>query len=211
MSIDVKTLFLMLSVFFGVASFFFYIRGIVRREVSPHFFTWFIWLLTQTTATVGVWVGGGGKGAISITIGTLLIVLVCILTLFFGKKDITKSDIVIFCLALFAICLWWIFHNPILSIFAVSLIDLMGFIPTFRKSFSSPWSESLMYWGMDSLSFFFGILALEHYNFFTLPYLTALVSANVSFCAFLIFRRMSGKKILPQNEICGILKGRKRE
>jgi len=186
---NLKIFFTILSVIAGLAAFFPYLRDVFRRKTKPHSFTWLIWGITQGTATAALWVGGGGIGVISLTIGTLLVILVFFLSLREGERDIAKSDTLALVLAISAIFIWWLLDNPLLAVWLVAGIDLIGYYPTFRKSYSNPWEETVSSWVLWPVTNIFTFLALESYNLLTLSYLVPIFITNVSLVVFLLVRR----------------------
>ena len=186
---DIKIVFSVISVLAGLTAFYPYFKDVLAKRTQPHEFTWLIWAITQGTATAGVWAGGGGVGAISLTVGTFLVTLIFIMSLMDGKRDITKSDVVLLIVALLAIAVWWFLENPLLAVFMVIGIDVIGYIPTFRKSFKHPWAETAKSWALFPVSNIFAILALESYNLLTTSYLVIICVLNISLLVFLLARR----------------------
>ena len=180
-----------LAVLFAFVSYLPYLQGMFAKTIQPHPYTWLIWTITTGTAALGVWHGGGGYGAFPLLLWTLLTCMIFFLSLKYGTKNITTSDIALLFLALVAILLWWQFHAPLLSILMITGIDALGYLPTFRKSFAEPWSESILSWALFTLTAFFGLLALTTYNFLTAIYLTMSASANVIVIAICLARRKS--------------------
>ena len=186
---NIKVIFSITSVIIGLLAFFPYLKSVISKKTKPHSFTWLIWGITQGTATVGLWIGGGGIGAISLTMGTFLVFVIFFVSLKNGEKNITKSDTIVLIAALSAIAVWWFLDNPILAVLLVSIIDVSGYIPTFRKSYNNPWTENALSWGVFTLSNVFAILALANYNFLTLSYIIAISLANIILLIFLLIRR----------------------
>lgn len=131
--------------------------------------------------------------AISVT----LAVLVMLLALRNGTKYITRSDIVIFMTAVLAIFVWWQLEQPLLAVLMVSAIDAIGYIPTFRKSFLRPYTETIGSWVAFALADGTAILALGSYNLLTVSYLATITTANVLLVVFLLIRR---KNIKSENK-----------
>lgn len=175
----------------GLCAFYPYLRDALKRQTQPHQFTWLIWAITQGTATAALWVGGGGIGAIPLTISASLVTLIFFLSLREGGENITKSDIIVLAAALITICIWWFLDNPLLSVLMVSAIDVVGYIPTFRKSFAHPWTETVLSWVLFTVAYIFAILALETYSLLTLSYLISISVANTALIIFLLIRRKS--------------------
>ena len=186
---DVKIILTVIATAIGVVAFFPYLRDTFSLKTKPHAYTWLIWAITQGTAVFGIWYGGGGWGALNLTIGTLFVIVVFLFSIKYGTKNITKSDMAILVAALSAIIIWWRLDQPLISVIMVSMIDVIGYIPSFRKSYQEPWSETLISWILFSASNIFAILALEEYNLLTFTYLAVITSANIALFLLCFFRR----------------------
>jgi hypothetical protein len=147
--------------------------------------------ITQGTASIALLYGGGKLGALGIGAGTLLVFFVFALSLKFGTKNIKRGDAVALILALLAIVLWWRLKNPLLAVLTVSAIDGLGYIPTYRKCFTEPWSETLFFWAAMAASSLLGLLSVAEYNLLTVTYLVTLSAANIILLIICIIRRKS--------------------
>ena len=184
-----KLILSLLSTAVGLTAYAIYAQDMFRGRTQPHIYTWLIWLITQGTAVAGLWYGGGGIGALSLTVGLVFIFLVFLLSFKRGTKNITKGDTITLVAALCAILVWWLLNSPVLAVIMVTLIDLSGYIPSIRKSFQEPWSESIPAW----LCFFacnvLAITALKEYNWLTVSYIAATGTANLILLAVCLARR----------------------
>jgi len=171
-----------------------YLRDIFRGKTKPHAYTWLVWTITQGTAVAGLIKGKGGWGALTLIIGIVFCLIIFLLSLKYGTRNITKSDTVILVAALSAIVVWWQLENPLLAIFMVSVIDVLGYIPTFRKTFEEPWTETAISWAVFSLANILIIFALSEYNLLTLTYLVAITFANFTLLAICLIRR----RVIPK-------------
>jgi hypothetical protein len=186
---DIKIVFTIIATIIGIIAFLPYLRDIFLRKTKPHAYTWLIWTITQITAIVGILLGGGGWGALNLIVGTLFVISIFLFSLKYGSKNITRLDTIILITALLAIIIWWRLNQPLIAIIMVSVIDFLGYIPSFRKSYQEPWSETLSFWLACSLSNIFAILALSDYNFLTVTYIATITVANVLLFLFCLFRR----------------------
>jgi hypothetical protein len=187
---------LILSIFAGliaIISFAPYFLDIIHKKTKPHAYTWLIWTITQGTALAGLWLGVGGWGFISLFIGTGLIFIIFLLSLKYGTRNITKGDTITLIAALIAILIWWQLHNPLLAILMVSLIDFLGYIPSFRKTYKNPWTETPIFWILSPLAYIVTILALDKYNLLTLTYLITVTVADITLLMICLIRRKSVK------------------
>lgn len=179
---------------FAAASYVPYWIDIFRGNTKPHLFTWIIWAISQGTALAGVIYGNGGFGSIALWAGMFGITSVLLLSFRYGTKNITRSDGIILGIAFLAIIAWWQLDNPLLAVLMVSAIDALGYLPTYRKLYSEPWSESLLSWTLVSIGYVFSILALTEHNLLTLSYLVTVLIAN----AILIALALSRRRALPK-------------
>lgn len=186
---DIKIILTIIATGIAVAAFFPYVKDIFSLKTKPHAYTWLIWAITQGTAILGILYGSGSWGALSLTVGTFCVIAVFLFSLKYGTKNITKSDTATLIAALSAIVVWWQLDQPLVSVLMVSAIDVMGYVPSFRKSYREPWSETLISWILFSVSNMFAILALKEYNLLTVTYLAATASANIALFLMCYFRR----------------------
>ncbi|MCK5476277.1 MAG: hypothetical protein KAI71_06915, partial [Candidatus Pacebacteria bacterium] len=176
---DYKLIIAIIAASLVVIAYIPYFKDIFARKTKPHLFTWLIWGITQGTAIAVLLHGGGKFGSISLIVGAVLVFIVFLLSFKYGTRDVTVSDKVVLALALLAIVVWWKLDSPLVAVLMVSAIDGMGYIPTIRKSFKDPWSETLSFWGIMTIICLLTIFANAEYNLLTVTYLLVLFIANL--------------------------------
>lgn len=191
---DILIIFSIVSTIIMVFAYFPYFRDISLRRTKPHAYTWLIWILTQGTALAGMWYWGASWGLLSLAVATLLVAVVFLVSLKYGTKNITKEDTVILIFAILAILVWWQLDKPLLSVIMVTIIDVAGYIPTLRKSYLDPWSETLFTWFLFILSNILAILSINQYNLMTTLYISAITLANLFLLLFCFMRRKVVRK-----------------
>lgn len=166
-----------------------YYRDIIKGKTHPHIYTWSLWgLLTVLIVALQV-IGGAGPSTWITAAAGLLCVGVIALGLKGGKKYITKLDTAIAFLALTAIGFWLVVDQPVISLWLVIVADLLAFIPTARKAWSSPYSETLSLYVTNSIRFILAFFALETITFLSSGWVIAWILANCLFSFILIVRR----------------------
>lgn len=165
-----KEIISVIAVFLTFAAYVPYYRSILKGKTHPHIYTWALWGLV-TVLIVALQIKGGAGAASLVTIaGGLLCLGVIILSLKSGKKDITKSDKVVAILSLAAIVSWLIADQPVLSVILIISSDMFAFIPTVRKSWRNPRSESLLFYVTNLVRFsVWRLLQLKHIHFCLQP------------------------------------------
>lgn len=197
MDINIKLIFVILASLILTAGYVLYFRDILAQKTKPHAYSWLIWAITYGIATAGVWYGGGGWGAISMSLSVVLQFLVFLFSLRYGTRNITKGDTAVLMLALLTIFIWLQLDNPFLAILLVSIIDGSGYWPSIRKTYAEPWTETLSSWVLFTSSYIFTILSLKEYNFLTLFYIIIITLANITLIAISLARRKVVSRHVP--------------
>lgn len=184
-----KNIFAAISIICTLIFFLPYLRDMFRGTTKPHIYTWLIWSITQATAVAAIWSGGGGAGAWAFLASSILVFLIFLLSFKYGTKNITSFDTFILIIALLAIVIWWKFDSPALAVYMATGIDLLGFLPSYRKIFQDPWSETLISWSGSVVSYIFAIAALSEYNILTSTYFLAMILANILLILICLIQR----------------------
>lgn len=174
-----------------------YIRDTIRGRTRPHVYTWFIWGLVTLIAFALQVSDGAGIGALVTLAAGITCLGICALGFIVVKKDtsIDWVDTACFVLALVALSMWPFANQAVAAIIVVSFADMLGFIPTIRKSWNKPYQETLFSYEMNTLRFALGLYALEHYSLITVLYPLTWLIANGLFSVFLIVRRQQLKNV----------------
>ncbi len=166
-----------------------YYRDIIRGKTHPHIYSWALWALL-TVLIVALQIKGGAGAATFVTAAAgLLCIGVIILGLKYGKRDITRSDTIVAILALIAIGFWLIANQPVISIILTVIADLLAFIPTVRKSWHKPHTETLSLYLTNTLRFALALFAVQEYTILSSLWLAVWAIANGLFSIMLIIRR----------------------
>ncbi len=173
----------------GVACFVPYIKDTLNRSTHPHIYTWLIWTILQVTGVIAMYNSGAGMGALSLAIGALFCGIVCLLSIKYGTKNITLFDTICLIGALVSIVVYIFLHQPLLSVILISIIDFMGFLPTLRKAYHEPHSETLSMFILFVLSGVFSMLAMQEYSLTTMFYPCTLMLINTIGSGMIWMRR----------------------
>ena len=192
---NIKIIFAVLSSIVGISCFIPYILDIFKGKTKPHSYSWFIWTVLQTIGAISMFSIGAGLGVISISIGAILCGFVFILSLKYGTHNIKTFDVVCLVGSLIAIIFYFFLHSPILSILIITLVDFVGFLPTMRKAYEEPQTETISSYALSSFSSILALFAFSVFTFSNSIYLISLIITNAT-CAGIIFIR---KMILKQN------------
>ncbi|WP_133717456.1 MULTISPECIES: hypothetical protein [Methylocaldum] len=172
------------------AAFVPYIRAIVSGATRPHVFSWVIWGATTFVVFLAQLEGKGGIGAWPIGVSGSITIFVAVLA-YVKRTDITitRTDWVFFVSALSSLPLWYFTSDPLWAVVILTTVDILGFGPTVRKAYSSPHSESLLFFALFAARNVLVILALESYSVTTVLFPAAIAAACMSLMAMVTVRR----------------------
>lgn len=166
-----------------------YIRNIFSGKTKPHLFSWLIWGLVVGIAFFGQVADNGGPGTWTIGVTALVCFLIFFLAIPKGEKKIVLIDWVCLLGAILAIILWIVTKGPLLSVILVTVIDILGFIPTFRKSYINPYQETLSLYSLSVVKYLVSLFALSNFSLITALFPGSLVATNAIFVIMLLVRR----------------------
>lgn len=190
-----KQIFSAIAILITFVAFIPYIRSILKGKTRPHAFSWIIWASVTFIVFLAQIADKGGLGAWPIGISGIITLYVAMLA--YSKKSdltITKTDWLFFISALTAIPFWYFTSNPLWAVMILTTIDLLGFAPTFRKSYQYPYSEQLTFYAIIASRNILSIFALENYSLTTLLFPAATAFACILFIQMVSIRRINFNK-----------------
>lgn len=167
-----------------------YIRDILKNKTTPHLYSWFLWGFVTALAFALQIADNAGPGAFITLAAALLCGVVLILSLVKkGGHDIKPIDGFFLLLAFISFGLWVVAKQPVISAILTTITDLLGFLPTIRKSWNKPWSETLSFYWANTFRFGLAMFALNRYTIMTALYPLSWLLANGLFGVMLVMRR----------------------
>ncbi len=166
-----------------------YMRDVVRGRVKPHPYTWFVWTIVSAVVFFGQVAKGAGIGALPTAASEIFTLFIFILSLKYGFKHIRRIDTVFLCIALLGLIPWWLTKDPTISVIIVVSIDVIGFIPTLRKTWREPDTEVPLLFGTNVVRHILMLFSLQAYNVATTLHSIAMITTNTLMTLFILFRR----------------------
>ena len=173
----------------GVIGFLPYFRNLFAGRTKPHTFSWLIWGILSAITFAAQIASGAGPGAWIIGVAATLSLAVFVIAIFKGEKEITRLDKISLASAALGIALWIVTTNPLWSVVIVTIVDAVGYIPTFRKTYKQPYGETLILYFLSSVSFVISLFALQVVSLTTALYPISLIATNVVFISMVLMRR----------------------
>lgn len=190
-----KEILSIIAIILTLISFSVYVRSILKGFTKPHVFSWIIWSIITCTVFFAQLSDGAGAGAWPIGVSGVATVFIAILSYIKRHEiPITRSDWYYFLTALSAIPVWIISSDPLWAVIILTTVDVLGFVPTFRKSYQLPYTEPLLFDAIVFIRNMIAIAALENYTLTTVLFPAAVGLVCLIFLITIGLRRIYIKR-----------------
>src|ERR1035438_7211511 len=119
-----------------------------------------------------------GIGALSTAASEIFTVIIFLLSLKYGFKNIRRIDKYCLIIALVGIIPWLLTKDPTISVVIAVSIDLFAFSSTVRKTWNEPKTETPTLYGMNVLRHIVTLFSFEAYNVATTLHSIVMIAAN---------------------------------
>ncbi len=170
-----------LGLVFYAVGYYSYLRDMFLGNTKPNLVSWFIWMLAPLIATFFALKAGAGLSVIPVFaggVGPMIVLSVSLLRKNVSWK-ITQIDLICGAMSLLALSLYVTTHNLSISIVFAILSDALAFIPTFRKSWSHPESETGLLYMASAVVNITGVFVIKNWSFPIYSFGTYLIIANI--------------------------------
>ena len=149
----------------SVVAITYYVRSILQKETKPNRASWIIWSITNTILLVSYF-SVGARSTIFLPIVYFFNGLIVLMFSFrYGISSLSKLDYFSIFVAGFSLFVWFITKTPLTALLMNLLMDSAGYLPTIKKSYFDPFSESRVAWFFIFLGSCFNLLAINNFSF----------------------------------------------
>jgi hypothetical protein len=165
-----------INVYAGVV----YIKSMFSGGTRPNRVSWLIWFVGPFVVLVNQLRGGFELSQIFTITTTFLPLLILILSFLIKNAEwkITRFDIMCGGIALFALLLYIVNINPIISIGLAILSDFIGSIPTLLKAYKHPETESWTAFALIIPAAILTIISIQSFTFSNLAFALYILLIN---------------------------------
>jgi hypothetical protein len=173
-----------------IIAYYPYIRSIIQGKTKPHVFSWVIWGTSTCIVFLAQLADKGGAGAWVIGFSGIISIYVAFLA-YIKRSDssITRIDWLFFIVAMTALPIWYLTSDPLWAVVILTTVDVLGFAPTFRRSYIFPFEEQLMFYMVMVLRNLVVLSALENYSLTTVLFPATIAIACLIFSLMVVYRR----------------------
>jgi len=169
-----------------------YIASILRGKTRPNRVTWWILALVSAMITASYYASGARETIWLPAVYTTCFVVIGLLSLKFGDGPIVLSFLDRVCLigAIASALIWWFFNSAVLALYMNIIIDFIGLVPTMRKAYVRPWTESGLAWTIAVIASLLNVFAIAQWTLEISVYPLYLLIVNAAITFFIIRRKL---------------------
>ena len=173
-----------------IIAYYPYIRSIIQGKTKPHVFSWVIWGTSTCIVFLAQLADEGGAGAWVIGFSGIISIYVAYLA-YIKKSDssITRIDWIFFIVAMTSLPLWYLTSDPLWAVVILTTVDVLGFVPTFRRSYLNPFEDQLKFYVVMAVRNIVVVFALQNYSLTTVLFPATIAVMCLMFSLMVVYRR----------------------
>lgn len=187
-----KEIFAVIASLIAVAGNVPYLRDALHKRVKPHPYTWLVWTIVSGITFFGQVQKGAGIGALPAGVAEVFTFSIFLFSLQYGFKYVKKTDKYFLAAALLGLIPWAISDDPTISVVVAVVIDLIAFVPTIRKTWRRPETETPILYGANVVRHILTLFSLQAYNVATMLHSIAMIVMNTLMTGIILFKKDSG-------------------
>ncbi len=166
-----------------------YLRDAFSKRITPHPYTWLVWSIVTGITFAGQITKGAGAGAIPTGVSEVFSLSVFLFACRYGFKNVVRSDNYFLIAALLGLIPWIITKDPTVSVIIAVSIDLIAFMPTIRKTWRKPHSETPTLFAANVIRHILTLFSLQTYNIATTLHSGAMIITNSIMTGIILFKK----------------------
>jgi hypothetical protein len=188
---DSQSIIAAVAILLVIGSYLPYIYNVFMGKTKPHPFTWIISTLLNLFNYILYVQNGGGSGTFIML--TVLIMTSVILWKSLKNFDqmVVLSDKVFFVASLIVLVLCFVIESSQVAAVLATSTSILSFIPTVRKSWNSPHSETISTYVINSVRHILVIFSVSTFSLVTIFNPLAWSSIGILFTITVLSRRKS--------------------
>ena len=197
MDLDPKLVFSIAACVLSATTLLYYIHQTLTGKIKPHAYSWYIWSLASLVALIAQIHGNAGHALLFTAWLMVVSLVIATISLIKYKSVIQRSDIIYLGTCIFALLLIPVLKDPLISLIIVCAVDAIGFVPSIRKSWNDPYSDTALAFFVYIITNTLAILALKEINIYTISFPLVVATGSSIMCATLLLRRKMLHKTQP--------------
>jgi hypothetical protein len=166
-----------------------YLRDVITKRVTPHPYTWLVWTIVSAITFFGQLEKGAGIGALPAGVAEIFTISIFLFSLQYGFKYVVRTDKYFLAAALLGLIPWIVSDDPTISVIIAVSIDLIAFVPTIRKTWNKPATETPVLYSANVIRHVLTLFSLQSYNIATTLHSIAMIVTNSIMSAIILLKK----------------------
>lgn len=145
----------------AVLAFIPYIWSVLKGRTRPSRASWLIWAVLGSSILASYHSSGATDTIWIPVIYAIMPIIIFLLSIKYGIGGYTRLDIICLLGAVVGLIAWKLTDSPQTALYLNILVDGLGFIPTFKKAYLQPESESRLAWIIGASATLLNLLAIN--------------------------------------------------
>jgi hypothetical protein len=170
-----------------------YIRDTLRGQTKPNRVTWFFWSVAPLIGAAAA-ISDGVKWAVLPVVAVGVLPLIVLLVSFINQHaywQLGFFDYICGACSALALMLWYVTAQPIVAIGLAIAADVFAAIPTIRKAWTHPETETALEYAATVISAAMGLLAIQTWRLTEFLFPVYLILLN-GLILLIIYRKLFG-------------------
>jgi len=186
---DYHSIFAIIAIVLVIGGYLPYIQNVFSGKTKPHPFTWIISTLLNLLNFILYLQNGGGPGTFIMLTVLVMTSIILWKSLQNFNEMIVLSDKAFFISSLMILALCLVIESSQVSAVLATSTSILSFIPTVRKSWNSPHSETISTYVINSIRHILVIFSVSTFSIVTVFNPIAWTSIGILFTITLMSRR----------------------
>ncbi len=178
-----------LSVALAIVAAIIYVLQTLRGDVRPHPLSWFLFGILSAT---GYWVQrdqGARQGSWTLLAMTIICFVFVATSVARGERRFSRQEWSFAVAGLAVFVLYLFTREPNLAAALTTVVDALGYGPTFVRGWSHPRKDSVTSFALNGAKFVPSLMAMDPLSFATSFYPATLLVLNTAVSVMLVLRR----------------------
>jgi len=178
-----------LSVLMALLAFGIYGWQTVVGRVRPHPLSWVLFGLLSATGYLVQRDEGAGAGSWVMGVMTIICFLLCGISVAKGERSFSGQEWTFLVAGCVVFLLYLFTKEPTVAAVLATIVDALGFGPTFTRGWRSPYKDSATSFALNSAKYVPSLFAMGAISIATCIYPVSLIVMNAAVAVLLVVRR----------------------
>lgn len=180
----------------AILGFIPYAISVARQKTTPNPATWWIWAILGGIFVASYYAAGNRGASLWVPIGYAIGPLaIAVLSVRYGRNEFGRFEIFCGAGAAASLVLWRLSGSPLVALTFLIAIDVLGFLPTLKKTYVDPNSEDPLSWIVFGTANTLNLMAIGQWSYAAASYPVYLFCMTTSILTLMLRGKLSARPL----------------